>query len=96
MTVFILVDIRLEPQKIDLAFIQWVGENNIPLAIVFTKADKLSKQQIMYSVEGYKKELKKTWEELPLLFITSSEKKEGREELLDYLEATNSVFVKPS
>lgn len=96
MTVFILVDIRLEPQKIDLAFIQWVGENNIPLAIVFTKADKLSRQQIMYSVEGYKKELKKTWEELPLLFITSSEKKEGREELLDYLEATNSVFVKPS
>ena len=52
---FILVDIRLEPQKIDLAFIQWVGENNIPLAIVFTKADKLSKQQIMYSVEGYKR-----------------------------------------
>ncbi|MBK7852505.1 MAG: YihA family ribosome biogenesis GTP-binding protein [Bacteroidetes bacterium] len=96
MTVFILIDIRLDPQKIDLQFIQWVGENNIPLALVFTKADKLSKQQVIYSVESYKKELRKTWEELPLLFITSAEKKTGRDEILDYLELTNKDFVNPS
>lgn len=96
MTVFILIDIRLDPQKIDLQFIQWVGENNIPLALVFTKADKLSKQQVIYSVESYKKELRKTWEELPLLFITSAEKKTGRDEILDYLELTNKDFANPS
>lgn len=93
MTVFILVDIRLEPQKIDLEFINWVGENQIPLSIVFTKADKLKKSQVIYSVEHYKKVLKKSWEELPLLFITSADKKEGRDELLEYIEAVNNDFV---
>ncbi len=93
MTVFILIDIRLEPQKIDLAFIKWVGENQIPLSLVFTKADKISKQQIIYSVEQYKKVLLKSWSELPILFITSSEKKSGREEILDYINDANKDFV---
>ena len=96
MTVFILVDIRHEPQKLDLAFIQWVGENNIPLAIAFTKADKLSKQQVVKSVEVYKKELSKEWDELPLLFITSADKRSGRDEILEFLELTNKDFEKPS
>ncbi|MBK6838221.1 MAG: YihA family ribosome biogenesis GTP-binding protein [Bacteroidetes bacterium] len=96
MTVFILVDIRHEPQKLDLAFIQWVGENNIPLAIAFTKADKLSKQQVVKSVEVYKKELSKAWDELPLLFITSADKRSGRDEILEFLELTNKDFEKPS
>ncbi len=96
MTVSILVDIRHEPQKLDLAFIQWVGENNIPLAIAFTKADKLSKQQVVKSVEVYKKELSKEWDELPLLFITSADKRSGRDEILEFLELTNKDFEKPS
>ena len=95
MTVFILIDIRLDPQPIDLRFIRWVGEKQIPLAIVFTKSDKISKQQVIFSVEQYKKELKKSWAELPLLFITSSEKKTGREDILNYIEETNKDFVMP-
>src|SRR6185369_2225205 len=86
MNVFVLVDLRLEPQKIDMAFINWLGEKMVPFSIVFTKSDKLKKQQIIYSVEHYKKELRKSWEELPPLFITSAEKKIGKDELLDYIE----------
>src|SRR6185436_11062214 len=85
MNVFVLVDSRLEPQKIDLAFIDWLGEKKVPFSIVFTKSDKLKKQQIIYSVENYKKELKKTWEALPPLFISSAEKKTGRDEILNYI-----------
>jgi GTP-binding protein len=92
MTVFILIDIRLEPQPVDLRFIQWTGEKQIPLCIVFTKADKLSKQQVIYSVELFKKTLRRTWEELPMMFITSAEKKAGRDEVLGYIEATNKEF----
>lgn len=94
MTVFILIDIRLEPQTIDVLFIQWVGEKNIPLAIVFTKADKISKQQVIYSVEQFKKTLLKTWEVLPLMFITSAEKKTGGDEILHFIEETNKEFKK--
>jgi len=94
MTVFVLVDVRLEPQKSDLAFINWLGEKNIPLGIIFTKADKLSKQQIIYSAELFKKTLRKTWEEIPLLFITSSETKNGRDDVLDYIEKVNEEFKK--
>ncbi|MCX6290417.1 MAG: ribosome biogenesis GTP-binding protein YihA/YsxC [Bacteroidetes bacterium] len=93
LTVFVLVDSRLEPQKIDLAFINWLGEKRVPFSIVFTKSDKLKKQQIIYSVELYKKVLKKSWDELPPLFITSAEKKLGRDELLDYIEAINKDFI---
>jgi GTP-binding protein len=95
MNVFVLVDARLEPQKIDLEFINWLGEKSVPFAIVFTKSDKLKKLQIIYSIEHYKKELKKSWESLPPLFITSAEKKTGRDELLNYIEAINTDFITP-
>ena len=87
--VFLLVDIRLEPQKIDLEFIEWLGTSSVPFAIVFTKADKLSASKVSQNVEAYKKVLLETWEELPPMFVTSSEKKEGRTEVLDYIEQIN-------
>ena len=92
MSVFVLVDIRLDPQPIDVRFVNWLGEKQIPFAIVFTKADKISKQQVIYSVEQFKKELKKTWAELPLIFITSSEKRTGRDEILDYISGVNEDY----
>ena len=95
MTVFILIDIRLEPQPIDLSFIKWVGEKQIPLALVFTKSDKISKQQVIFSVEQFKKALLKTWAELPLLFITSSEKRVGGDDILDFIGETNKDFKIP-
>lgn len=87
--VFVLVDIRLEPQKIDLEFMEWLGLSSIPFSIVFTKADKLSTAKKTASVEAYKQTLLQTWEELPPIFITSAEKKEGRDEVLDYIEKIN-------
>ena len=87
--VFLLVDVRLEPQKVDLDFIQWMGASSVPFAIVFTKADKISAGKVNQNVEAYKKVLSETWEELPPIFITSSEKKQGREEILDYIEKIN-------
>jgi GTP-binding protein len=92
MTVFVLIDIRLDPQPIDLRFIKWLGEKQIPIALTFTKADKISKQQVIYSVEQYKRTLLKTWDELPLMFITSAEKKTGRAEILDFIESVNKDF----
>lgn len=86
---FLLIDIRHKPQKIDLDFIEWLGENGIPFVIVFTKADKLSKTAARASVDQYKSELEKHWEILPKMFVTSSEKGEGRTELLDYIESIN-------
>ena len=87
--VFLLIDIRLEPQKIDLEFIQWLGDSSVPFAIVFTKADKLSASKATQQVEAYKKVLLETWEELPPIFVTSAEKRQGREEVLDYIEQIN-------
>ena len=87
--VFLLVDVRLEPQKIDLEFIQWLGDSSVPFAIVFTKADKLSASKVSQNVEAYKKVLSETWEELPPIFVTSSDKKQGRDEVLDYIEQIN-------
>ena len=69
---------RLEAQKIDLEFIEWLGQSSVPFAIVFTKADKLSAAKVAQNVEAYKKVLSETWEELPPIFVTSSEKKQGR------------------
>ena len=86
---FVLVDSRLKPQKIDLEFIQWLGENGVPFAIVFTKMDKLGKVAGPAAVEAYKKELLKTWEELPPIFMTSSEDARGRDELLGYIDEIN-------
>ena len=87
--VFLLVDIRLEAQKIDLDFIQWLGQSSVPFAIVFTKTDKLSATKVNQNLEAYKKVLSETWEELPPMFVTSAEKKQGREEILDYIEKIN-------
>jgi len=87
--VFVLVDIRLEPQQIDLEFIDWLGQSGVPFAIVFTKADKLTANKANQSVEAYKKKLLETWEELPPVFLTSAEKKQGRDEVLDYIEQIN-------
>ncbi len=86
---FLLIDCRHEPQKIDLEFMEWLGENGVPFSIVFTKADKLGGGKLKQNISHYLKELKKQWEELPPYFITSSENKTGRQEILDYIEQIN-------
>ena len=86
---FVLVDIRLKPQKIDLEFIQFLGENGVPFSIVFTKADKLGPVAGLQKVEEYKKVLLADWDELPPIFITSSESGKGRDSLLDYIDRIN-------
>lgn len=86
---FVLIDLRLEPQKKDIDFLNFVGENGIPFSIIFTKADKLKKQQIKPSVEKYINFLKESWEELPPYFVTSSESRLGRDEVLDYIDSIN-------
>ena len=91
--VFVLVDIRLEPQKIDLEFIEWLGLSSIPFSIVFTKADKLTPNKGRQAVEAYKQKLLETWEELPPLFLTSAEKKQGRDEVLGYIEQINKQML---
>ena len=91
--VFVLIDVRLEAQKIDLEFIDWLGQSSVPFAIVFTKADKLSATKVNQNVEAYKKVLLETWEELPPIFITSSEKKQGRDEVLDYIGQINEELA---
>lgn len=83
---FVLVDSRLEPQKIDLRFIELLGQNGIPFGIIFTKADKMSQAQLNRSVATYKKTLGEQWEELPPMFISSSEKGTGRDEILTFIE----------
>lgn len=86
---FLLIDSRHEPQKIDLEFMEWLGENGVPFAIVFTKADKLGGGKLKMNINAYLKELKKQWEELPPYFISSSEDRTGRKEILDYIEEIN-------
>ncbi len=86
---FLLIDIRLEPQKIDLEFMEWLGENGIPFAIVFTKADKLTNGKNKSNVQKYLAKIKQSWEELPPYFVTSSESRLGRDELLDYIDQIN-------
>jgi GTP-binding protein len=86
---FLLIDSRHEPQKIDMEFMEWLGENGVPFAIVFTKADKLGGGKLRMNINAYLKELKKQWEELPPYFISSSEDKTGRKEILDYIEQIN-------
>ena len=89
---FLLIDVRLEPQKIDLEFIEWLGENGVPFAIIFTKADKVSKGRLGGNVQHYLKELSKQWEELPVHFVTSSENRLGRQELLHYIGEVNLMI----
>lgn len=86
---FVLVDSRLEPQPIDLQFIEWLGENGIPFSIVFTKVDKLKGGRLNANVDTYLRKLKEQWEELPPYFVTSSQNQQGRKELLDYIESIN-------
>lgn len=92
---FVLIDIRHEPQKIDLEFIEWLGEHEVPFAIVFTKADKLGPNAAKKKVEDYCKVLHEQWEELPPVFVTSSEKGQGREDILDYIESINNSLNNP-
>lgn len=86
---FVLVDCRHEPQAIDLEFIGWLGENGIPFAIVFTKADKPKGGMLNINIRKYLKRLEEDWEELPPYFVTSSENRMGKDELLDYIENIN-------
>ncbi len=86
---FLLIDSRHEPQKIDLEFMEWLGENGIPFSVVFTKMDKMSTQKAKENVDLYKQKLQEVWEELPPIFTTSSEKRVGRDELLDYIDEIN-------
>lgn len=88
----VLIDSRHEPQKIDLEFLDFCGENGVPIAIVFTKSDKVSRSVVDHNVAAFKKELLQRWEELPPIFITSSEKKTGKDALLDFIESTNKVW----
>ncbi len=88
---FVLIDCRHEPQKIDLEFITWLGENGVPFSIIFTKADKLTKTALASNVAAYKKRLLEEWEELPPVFITSSESAVGRDEVLQYINEINGM-----
>lgn len=87
---FLLIDSRLEPQKIDLEFMEWLGENGVPFAIIFTKADKLTSGKLKDNINRYLKSLREQWEELPPYFISSSENKLGRMDILDYIENINN------
>jgi GTP-binding protein len=84
--VFLLVDSRIEPQKKDLDFANWLGKYNVPFSIVFTKADKPKTTELQKNIAAFKREMKKTWSQLPPMFTTSSEDKRGRDEILDYIE----------
>jgi GTP-binding protein len=92
LSTFVLIDARLEPQKIDLEFMNWCGGKGIPFSIVFTKTDKLSSSVLQKNLASYKKEMLNQWEELPPIFITSSQSKLGRESVLNYLDEILSAF----
>lgn len=95
-SLFVLVDCRHDPQQIDLEFMEWLGENEIPFAIVFTKADKLSKSKLTINVDAYKQKLLETWAELPPIFVTSAEKSIGESELIAYIEGINHHITNQS
>lgn len=86
---FVLIDCRHEPQKIDLEFMEWLGENGIPFSLIFTKIDKISKGRLQENLKAYQTKLLESWEELPPILLSSSEKKEGRDEILDYIDEIN-------
>lgn len=96
MCMMVLLDSRLPPQQIDVEFMNWLGEKEVPFVMVFTKTDKLSKQQLADNIKNYKQEMQKYWEELPACFYTSAEKKEGRKELLDFIEESNRLYISPN
>ena len=90
---FVLIDSRLKPQKIDLEFIEWLGEEGVPFAIIFTKADKNKQGDLHRNVTTFLNTLRETWEELPQHFVTSSERGTGRDELLSYIEQINQQIA---
>lgn len=92
---FVLVDSRHAPQKIDVEFMQWLGENDVPFSIVFTKLDKLGKVAGAQALAAYKRELKRYWEELPPVFVSSSVDRRGRDEILDYIDQINTSLNTP-
>ncbi len=90
---FVLIDSRHAPQQVDLEFIEWLGQSNIPFSIVFTKADKLSKLALQKNIDAYLQRLAEEWEPLPPYFVTSSETRLGRDELLNYIETINKDII---
>jgi GTP-binding protein len=90
---FVLIDSRLEPQKIDLEFIQWVGEKGVPFSIIFTKADKLGGGKLSQNIQIFKNKLSETWEELPQMFISSAESGQGKEEIISYIDEINKSLI---
>lgn len=88
-SLFVLIDARLPPQKNDIEFIQWIGENQIPFCLVFTKADKQSVNKTQQSVAAFRQEMLKTWEAMPPVFISSAVDRSGREEILKYIDEIN-------
>lgn len=93
-SLFVLVDSRLEPQPIDLNFMNWLGENEVPFSIVFTKSDKLGRGALAANIEAYKRKLLETWVELPTMFITSAEKGTGEDEIIRYIDTINADLGK--
>lgn len=91
-SLFVLVDCRHEAQMIDLEFMEWLGENEVPFAIVFTKADKLGRERLKLNVEAYKAKMLETWVEIPPVFVTSSEKGTGETDLLSYIRKINETL----
>ncbi len=91
--VMVLIDSRLEPQKVDLEFIDWLGGKGIPFCIIFTKADKQSKAKTAANVDLFKNTLLKNWEELPTCFVTSAEEGTGKEEVLEYIDQINQNYI---
>lgn len=90
---FVLIDSRLEAQKIDLEFMEWLGENGIPFSIIFTKADKLKGGRLKMNINSYLKALREQWEELPPYFVSSAEDRTGRTEILNYIETINKELI---
>lgn len=86
---FVLLDCRHAPQKIDLEFMEWLGENEVPFAIIFTKTDKISKGRLQENLDAYRQKMIETWEELPPILTSSSENRNGREEILHYIDEIN-------
>jgi GTP-binding protein len=92
LTLFLLIDLRIEPQKIDLEFMDWLGVSEIPFVVTFTKADKLKLMQVENNLNRYKKKLLENWDELPTILVTSASTGQGRDEVLNFIEDTNKLF----
>lgn len=93
---FVLIDIRLAPQSSDLRFMEFLGENQIPFARVFTKADKISSSLLQKNLSRYNRVMSARWSKMPVTFVTSSPKKRGREEILDFIEESINIFLNPA